>query len=214
MAKPPSNTPEPTPSAPSNDPPPPQDPPKDVPQGANGIVISGAGFDFNLYDAKAAQHAQRAIEVYDMVERDLHQAQFRYVPQPMKDANYHFTCMGQKGVKEAEEKAQFLRNLGYLDAPPFVRCVGREKEGDQSLILCARPEVWARLRNEKIGRAQDRHERLSGQNVKSIEARLRDGLTGKSDLTFTTTMGTARSVAAADDEIRRASKEVGIFTRV
>lgn len=211
MAKPPTNEP-PPPFAPVPEPPGPQPvaPPASpaATPSASGIVADGSGFNFNLFDAQAAQHAQRVTEVIALVERDLTQGQYRYVPQPLKDANYHFVTVGRKGVPGDEEKAAWLRTRGYVTAPPMVRDAHREKEGDQTLILCARPEAWARIRNEKIAKAQARHERLNKNNVSKIEDRIRDGMRSGTDLKFETVIGTARSLGGAEDEMVRARREV------
>lgn len=171
-------------------------------------VIDPRGFDFNAFDAQAAQESVRAGEMFEILTEQLAIGSFRYVPQALKDANYHFVCVGTKGDPRSEENAQRFRGYGYINAPSMVRCVGREKEGDRSLILCARPEAHARLRDAKIARMRRRHERLSRGNVQRIEEQLRDGMRSGTDLQFGATMGTSRTVEGASQELTRARNEV------
>lgn len=205
MAKAPdTSTPAAAPAAPT---PPPSTEPPAAPPGPKPppVTADATGFDINLFDAEAAAADLKAREALELVRENLTLGKFYGVPPALAERNYHFVAVGRRGVARAEEKAAILRSKGYVDAPKSVRAIGREDDGDQLIILCARPEAWARIHDSKVQRAIDRHERMKKRNVAEVEERLRDGLKTGTDLHFSFATGTTSDgIRGVDSELRRA----------
>lgn len=190
-----------TPTPPPTQPPPPlvgsstESPPPAKPV---AVSVDGREFDFNVFDADAAKAHQEAARAFEVVTSELRNGEFSGVPNALVMANYHFVRIGIKGLPATEKEAARFRARGYVDAPPGVRAVGSGYVDEQH-IMCARPEAFAALRDEKLMRAKRRTQRLHKGRLKEIEDSLRASLPRGTQLSVAATMSQGTSGSFEDD---------------
>lgn len=131
----------------------------------------------------------RYAELMTDVNRELRFGRFNGVPDDLARKNYHFVRLGRKDDPRAGRKAQDLCERGYTLAPPGVRAVGFESEGDAGLIVCAPPEVYHNLNFVKQANLSRKRDRMRLNDMNQIEAQLRQSLGGKTDVNVTSVLG-------------------------
>lgn len=158
----------------------------------------------------AVQRHLRWAENVQLVRQQVAHGRFGGVPDWLARLNYHFVRVGLKGDARAERRAIELCEKGYQLAPPGVYAIGFESDGERGLIICAPPEVYRNLHEDKMARGRIRRQRMKGATVQEIEARLRAQLPGV-DLAFAAKIGNGgegafrQDVAAAVREARGGS---------
>ena len=109
-------------------------------------TASGEAYDVEAARAKSVAQYSKFIEEVDRTE-ELGSGTWLGMPHAMK--KWHFVRFN-KQHPEHLEMAHLLKQKGYVDAPPGVKCVGFERDYDKGLYLCCPPELWASLRERRI----------------------------------------------------------------